>query len=341
MADSTDNYKSTQKKKAEILKIISKEASYRPLVPFLGAGISISAGFPTIKFVIEYLAKVDFAIQFGVFEDRFPIIRENQQTAMETYRRHPSKYLEDFGWPNYGQLNADIWNWLGQDKRDNCTEDNNIKAYKGKGRSKISKFDSMKAEAYKNELREITKNTPDNSIFKKTLLIPDLLANDITIQTPHLLHSSRKIKFKNKQDEPLAFRDHQLAIVQWILRKEFAERENGTAKPLFYRWLRWKRCYFDHDEETEKNMEEVELLYGDWEVLLDRLCEGNFNLVDTLFSSFEKGLNPTMSHRFLAFLKPKLGMPVILTTNFDSLLERAFQDEEITSKVFDIHRDAQ
>ena len=52
--ESKDDEIKSEQIKLEILKLISKEASYRPLVPFLGAGISVSAGFPTIKFVIQY-----------------------------------------------------------------------------------------------------------------------------------------------------------------------------------------------------------------------------------------------------------------------------------------------
>jgi hypothetical protein len=74
--------------------------------------------------------------------------------------------------------------------------------------------------------------------------------------------------------------------------------------------------------------------------LLDKLCEGSFDLTDTLFNELEKGLIPALSHRLLAFLQPKLGMPLVLTTNFDSLLERAFREERLRPKVFDVHRDA-
>lgn len=314
--NSNVNNTSEQQKKIKILEKIREEASFRPLVPFLGAGISVSAGFPTIKFVIQYLAKVDFAIHFGVFEDRFPVIREDQQSAMHTYQRHPSKYLEDFGWPNYGQLNADIWDWLAKD-----------------GRKNVVKYCKNNLETYENEYKEAQNSRKSGSKYKNLPVLPDLLANDITenyqCATPYMSESTDKKK--------LELRDHQQAIVQWTLRKELAERENGTTKPLLYRWLLWKRCYFDGNQDRD----EPELLYGDWEVLLDRLCEGNFNLVDTLFASFERGLNPTPSHRFLAFLKPKLGMPIILTTNFDSLLERAFQDEGVLPKVFDVHRDAE
>jgi hypothetical protein len=48
-----------------------------------------------------------------------------------------------------------------------------------------------------------------------------------------------------------------------------------------------------------------------------------------------------LSHRYLSFLQPKLGIQLLLTTNFDSLLERAFYQESIPIKVFDVHRNAE
>ncbi len=76
-------------------------------------------------------------------------------------------------------------------------------------------------------------------------------------------------------------------------------------------------------------------------MLLDKLCEGNYNLTDTFFTSFENKLIPSLSHRYLSFLQPKLGIQLLLTTNFDSLLERAFYHEGIPIKVFDVHRNAE
>lgn len=286
MESTEKEQKNIMKDKQEILKLICDEAKSRPIIPFLGAGISISAGFPTIKYVVQYLAKVDFAIFFGIFSDRFPNLKEDQhQTLEEYYRQHPSKYLEDFGWPEIGQINVDLWDWLYRDS---------------------------------NGFEKIIRESGGNKQSKDNL---DLLAYDIA------------------QGNKLDLRDHIRAIVQWSLRRELAERESGAARAILSEWLLWKKHYLNN--ETKTNLTEPELLHGDWETLLDRLCEGNFDLADTLFTSFENGLNPTLSHRYLAFLQPKLGIPLLLTTNFDSFLEQAFQAEGIPTKVFDIHRNAE
>jgi SIR2-like domain len=40
-------------------------------------------------------------------------------------------------------------------------------------------------------------------------------------------------------------------------------------------------------------------------------------------------------------LQPKLGIPLVLTTNFDSFLEQALKEEGLMPKIFDIHRNAE
>ena len=288
--------------KLEILKVIQEEASYRPVVPFLGAGISISAGFPTTKFIVQYLAKVNFAIKFGVFEDRFPKLIDTDNPKLEMYRQHPSKYLEDFGWPSLGQLNADIWDWLGRP----------VEGEKLKLGQKII------LEKRRKELDSVNKNH-----------FIDLLAYDIVGEE----------MIGGDDPSPLKLRDYQQAIVQWVLRKEQSGYENGTSHAVLKEWIRWKNYYNSDNKEGEIEPNPV-LLHGDWEMLLDSLCEDKQNLTDALFSSFENGLNPALSHRYLAFLQPKLGIDLLLTTNFDSLLERSFQQEGIPPKIFDIHKNA-
>lgn len=290
-----------------VVRMIRQEASRRPVVPFLGAGVSISAGFPTIRFVVQYLAKVDFAIRLRVFEERFPSLAGGHEAA-ETYRRHPSKYLEDFGWPDLGQLDADLWMWLGRSQKDE-----RYARHYGEGRHRVWEESRQKFPG---------RGDPRAPVF-------DLLSNDIT---GDLLWDPGTGGQPPVKLDP---RDHLRAVVQWTLRQDLADREGGAARATLREWRRWKRWY------DGNGVKEPELLYGDWEALLDRLCEGSFDLTDVLFTSFEHGRQPTLSHRYLAFLQRKLGIPLVLTTNFDSLLERAMREEGVSPKVFDVHRDAE
>ncbi len=307
MAAATHNEWDAQKAIREIVGA----AQRRPIVPFLGTGISIAAGFPTIRFVVQYLAKVDFAIRLGVYKHRFPQLAQPQE-AEEMHRQHPSRFLEDFGWPDLAQLDADLWMWLARGQ-----DDPKVQPHGGEGRFRIWKDSKRLSESSQNQ-STVSAGTP----------LVDLLANNVTPETikPTRGHASSM----------LDLRDHLTAIVQWTLRQDLAGRESGSAKATLHEWLDWKDWYMGLP-----GIAKPELLYGDWEALLDRLCEGNFDLTDALFTSFERRRNPTVSHRYLAFLRHKLGVPLILTTNFDSLLERALHEEGSFPKVFDIHRDAE
>ncbi len=621
--------------KQALLQKIFEESRHRPVIPFIGSGVSISAGYPTIKLVIQYLAKVDFAIRFGVFQDRFPLVKEGkkgQEEQVESYRQHPSKYLKDFGWPNLGQLDADLWSWLERDTRFD------IPGVTGEGRYKIwkdslnqyikvqnfsktlfdlidaikkifesrdvvdkeeaiykllTKFIRGKKDTIENNLQQLNKIKekltslkPDDKIKKdiynllknliedkesankknqeliyliekrlnnlksddeiketicklltkvmesfeneknqklislveeklnnkqvveikndiskllanliegkddtnernqelirlikeklNSLKLDDEITNDICKLLTNLINNmgpvfeesqefirlkdeklnnlksddeikrtiyklvlnlkegdknsaieknkkltrllGEKIKkyifelfvnfgqidksvknekelknlcdklesleknttyYKNykelneqlvtleqvdkkeftelpdllsndisnslitssKEEPPLDLRDHLHAIVQWtLLRQELAQREYGATEGVLQEWLDWKQWHYNFEKEKKR---QPDLLFGDWEMLLDKLCEGNFDLADTLFNEFEKGLIPALSHRLLAFLQPKIGMPLVLTTNFDSLLEQVFKEEGLNPKVFDVHRDVE
>ena len=397
-------------------------------MPFIGSGVSISAGYPTIRLVTQYLAKVSFAIDFGIFRKRFPIVKGSKESLVKIYRQHPSKYLEDFGWPDIGQLDAELWNYVKENSYDSEHLDekskqqfSNIFGIENDSnhwvelRQFISKhLDEEKEEDAKKilesaigekndpihwvELRKFLskhlneekeedakkilelaigeENDPNHWVELRKFLSKHLneekgadakkiLESAIgekyeqtylgTIEkklreffSEHLGEKDKKNGLKILTTEidlhrkgaykKLDTRDYLNAIVQWVLRQELVLQEAGTKDAALDQWYKWKRWYHSPEKEEET---EPKLLFGDWEMLLDKLCEGNFDLTDTLFSQLEKGLSPAISHRLLAFLQLKLGIPLIFTTNFDSLLERAFRGEGLRPAIFDIHKDAE
>jgi hypothetical protein len=245
----------------------------------------LASGFPTISAIVEYLSKVDFAIQNKVYSHRYPQFSE--EVAGE-YRDHPSRFLRDFGWPKLGQLDADLWEWLDRELSPNSEE----------------QYRQRRTTSY------ILPHFPTSEP-------PDLLSRDIC---PSLYSDNAEEKLKVVT---LDLRDHLRAITQWGLRRDLRLRETGIANAAIREWLQWKKWYASSRDAPDT---EPPLLHGDWESLLDHLCEGDFDLVDSLFTSFEEGRSPTTAHRFLTFLRSSVDLPLILSTNFDSLLERAFRD---------------
>jgi hypothetical protein len=62
-------------------------------------------------------------------------------------------------------------------------------------------------------------------------------------------------------------------------------------------------------------------------------------VIDSFFVNLTKGKKPNSSHLLLAHLADILRVKVILTTNFDNLIETAFQTFVMPVTVFDVHMD--
>ena len=222
----------------------------RPIVPFLGAGVSLAAGFPTRSRLTAYLAKVQFALDRAIFRSRYPMVSESADTAIERYRRRPADFIADFGWPELGQLNADIWRWLSDP--------------------------------------------------------PDRDPSDAT----------KRIDLRN------GFTTHD-DIVQWVFRRRLSEAEPHLVAAI-----------------DQKSASAATTLHGDWTGMLEHLTEGQLDLIDSLFAGLDHAREPTLGHVYLTFLSQLMGIRLILSTNFDTLLEKAMHREGIAPRVFDIHRDA-
>ncbi len=77
-----------------------------------------------------------------------------------------------------------------------------------------------------------------------------------------------------------------------------------------------------------------------WRDLLRSVTDSDHNNVDSLFQSFNRGRQPGTSHRFIAFLTRLLRCNLVLSINFDDLIELAFQSEKLRHRVFDIWQGA-
>lgn len=234
----------------------------RPIVPFLGSGISIAAGFPTITRLTEYLAKMLFALQNGIYKSRYPVISSGVERAEDRYRRRPADFVADFGWPDIGQLNADIWAYT-----------------------------------------QVNGGIKPDTIVQQELY---RLLNDAepSVRPPVEVRKQVLEALIDKVDDDTRMRLQ--PIVTTLLQPTDSHRSR---------------------------------LRGDWSTLLDQLCEGHLDLIDSLFIRLDHRRLPTRVHIFLTFLTQLMGIRLLLSTNFDTLLEQAMQREGIVPRVFDIHRD--
>src|SRR5262245_13371216 len=84
----------------------------RPIVPFLGAGVSAGSGFPLTETIREYLCKTKFFIRYSVYrrllgEDLPPL----ESLSANDLEFNPGEYLLQFGWPDFNRLTADLWRY--------------------------------------------------------------------------------------------------------------------------------------------------------------------------------------------------------------------------------------
>lgn len=71
-----------------------------------------------------------------------------------------------------------------------------------------------------------------------------------------------------------------------------------------------------------------------------KLREPDARVIDSFFVNLTRGKRPNTSHLLLAHLADVLRIKVILTTNFDELLEAAFQRFDMPIATFDVHYEA-
>jgi hypothetical protein len=88
----------------------------RSIVPLLGAGISVESGIPALSSLTQYLAKVQHYISHaGIFSSPGRRKKETAADPILQHYRSPSRYLQNLGWPDPYQLNADLWRWIDED----------------------------------------------------------------------------------------------------------------------------------------------------------------------------------------------------------------------------------
>jgi len=71
--------------------------------------------------------------------------------------------------------------------------------------------------------------------------------------------------------------------------------------------------------------------------LLFHLCDRNQTTIDACLDHFIRDRVPATTHQFIYFLTQLLNCRVILTTNFDPLLEVAFAGEGLLPRVYEVH----
>ncbi len=78
------------------------------------------------------------------------------------------------------------------------------------------------------------------------------------------------------------------------------------------------------------------LAFGKWWKWLDRLTNSDKELMEGLFNKLVRHATPNTAHQYAAFLAKSMNWRLILTTNFDSLIEVALREEQLGFTVFEL-----
>jgi hypothetical protein len=259
----------------------------RPIVPFLGAGISIAAGFPGVGALCEYFAKVKFYIEEGVFNYSRGH-KTGLRKKLNPYRENPSKYLGDYGWPDYYQINTELWNYI-SDYTAEAVERTSHASESGDNRSEMAWID----DAYRH------------------VFISDFEAY-IRYTTSHQGIRWGKGPWKIQ------------TLIQFEFLRMLAEEDVKIAQEI-------QTSVWDLGDLR---------LRGNWASLLMNLTEGKVDFIDSLFSTLAVGRQPALSHIYLTHLCRLFGCRLLVSTNFDKLLEVSMRQENLNPEIFDVFRDA-
>ena len=87
----------------------------KPVVPLVGAGISIEAGVPPLLEVTRYLARTKAYLRHRIFENKPrrrdetpPHLYLTGEKELPSFDLQPRDFLRDFGWPDPQELNSSL-----------------------------------------------------------------------------------------------------------------------------------------------------------------------------------------------------------------------------------------
>ncbi|MBC8136454.1 MAG: hypothetical protein H8F28_11255, partial [Fibrella sp.] len=118
------------------------------------------------------------------------------------------------------------------------------------------------------------------------------------------------------------------------LKKRFAY--NDTVSSVYPA----KEYNFDNHTLTELTEFADKVLGLSWYTLLDSLAESNPQMIDDLFDSIGTRVVPGAAHNLLSQFVSWMNVRLVLTTNFDSLIEKSLAAEDLNPYVLDVHINA-
>jgi hypothetical protein len=303
----------------------------RPIVPFLGAGLSAGSGFPLVDEMRSYLLKVRFYLRYGGFRQALQL-QTTGRPRPEDPENSPSRYLTDFGWPNMNQLNVDLYRLSRQLSPDpNPASDSDDPFARS-----IRKWTTGKRD----ELRRLLSGLAYNSNGDRPAQdwIDRIAWEELWAKRPR----PREPDIADRRPTPSDL------FYQYLL-----STRPGKQPPRWGigRWRLETAARFAQLEDIRLHDSDLALRIqgavwshnlfprSDWTRQLMQLSEGKLSLIDALIASWGLRYSPALSHIMLAQLVRYLNIRLLLSLNFDPYIEQSLRNEGLNPRVIEVTRD--
>ncbi|HEY1192367.1 MAG TPA: SIR2 family protein, partial [Gemmata sp.] len=279
----------------------------RAIVPIIGAGLSADSGFPVLRSVVRYLAKLHALVglpavpaRSGAASAWFTLLL-NQR-----YNRKPWQFVADFNWPDRFQLNQDLFQLRPHAAREERPQ--TITRVVAEELSRLAPVLNPAAMWPYKQLHKDAAQVLVDALGRVGGGVVELLAQNLTELLrragvpPELITRANRLVKGARQDVEGA---------QRAARGQLDERFRAAAG--------WSVPYD---------------VYGDWRRLIQHSTKHQTDFADSLFAMLGRNKRPNPGHRYLTFLAKLLSVKAVFTFNFDDLIERAFEAEGMRPKVF-------
>ncbi len=300
----------------EIFEIIKRARdNHVPIVPLIGAGLSLEAGVPTTRLMIDYMAKVKLLIDLGHRKDGGYL-----DYAMP---------LKSGGWPDPDEINDLILVGLRKRLEDEADD-----------------------RQWLGDLADPHSDLVRTSGSLLGAVVPHMLHEYLAQAQPSLLgfmpRSSRcpgmpamaeEVAASKIWDSVLKHVGHAVSaalsnrVSERDLREKLETALSEKGKGLCNELEEKLRKEFKPTGLRNRILRNLEL---DWRAMLRLLTSGIPSLVDSFFARVLRGHKPGIGHQLLGLMAETFGARLWLTTNFDDLIERALRDQSIHPDVYEL-----
>jgi hypothetical protein len=313
----------------------------RTIVPLVGAGISADSGIPVVRSIVRYFGKFHQMIEHGAYFDKDNWPEGGGSDAVEArlahYRSFPWDFVHDFGWPDRFKLNQDLLNFI----HEQHSPDTAV------SRKRPNVPESV-VDAARRGIDETLKHINPNAVWGIDALVRDVAIKSISLLyegdcrdrvinavNAYLAKPSDKQVRGGHTNNTSALREALINLDPLTLRPKdrndiIGQKERDTRRAKAAE----ASMEILHRFEEQSGSSVPFNISGDWKRLIQHFTKYQGDLADSLISRFSAGRGPSLGHQFLAYLCRLVGSKLIMTYNFDDLIERSLIAQGISPRIF-------